>query len=136
MFSMPSVLNCAEGIVLYYRVLPMSDTIFHKIIRKEIPATIEYESATVIVIRDINPQAPFHCLIIPKKTMRSIYDITEEDGSIILEMMQTANRLADKNGFAKDGFRLVMNCEEWGGQTVFQLHMHMLAGKKMSGGFA
>ena len=114
----------------------MSETIFHKIIRREIPATIELESETLIVIRDINPQAPFHCLIIPKKTIRSIHEITQDDAALLLEMMQAANTLADRYGYAKNGYRLVMNCEEWGGQTVFQLHMHMLAGAQLSGGFA
>lgn len=114
----------------------MSETIFHKIIRREIPATIEFESETVIVIRDINPQAPFHCLIIPKKTIRSIQEITQDDVGLLLEMVQAAKALAIDHGFDQDGYRLVMNCEEWGGQTVFQLHMHMLAGAKLSGGFA
>lgn len=114
----------------------MSETIFHKIIRREIPATIECESETLIVIRDINPQAPFHCLIIPKKTIRSIQDIAEDDAELLLEMVQAASSLAKKYAFEKDGYRLVMNCEEWGGQTVFQLHMHMLAGAQLSGGFA
>jgi histidine triad (HIT) family protein len=114
----------------------MSETIFHKIIRREIPATIEFESDTVIVIRDINPQAPFHCLIIPKKTIRSIQEITQDDAGLLLEMVQAAKALAIDHGFDQDGYRLVMNCEDWGGQTVFQLHMHMLAGAKLSGGFA
>jgi histidine triad (HIT) family protein len=114
----------------------MSETIFHKIIRREIPATIEFESDTLIVIRDINPQAPFHCLIIPKKTIRSIQEIEQVDAGLLLEMVQTAGILANNYGYDKDGYRLVMNCEEWGGQTVFQLHMHMLAGAKLSGGFA
>jgi histidine triad (HIT) family protein len=114
----------------------MSETIFHKIILREIPATIEFESDTVIVIRDINPQAPFHCLIIPKKTIRSIQEITQDDAGLLLEMVQAAKALAIDHGFDQDGYRLVMNCEDWGGQTVFQLHMHMLAGAKLSGGFA
>ncbi|MEY5131333.1 MAG: hypothetical protein RL734_1400 [Bacteroidota bacterium] len=114
----------------------MSETIFHKIIRREIPATIEFESDTLIVIRDINPQAPFHCLIIPKKTIRSIQEIEQDDAGLLLEMVQTAGILAKNYGYDNDGYRLVMNCEEWGGQTVFQLHMHMLAGAKLSGGFA
>ena len=114
----------------------MSETIFNKIIRREIPATIEFESDTVIVIRDINPQAPFHCLIIPKKTIRSIQEITQDDAGLLLEMVQAAKALAIDHGFDQDGYRLVMNCEDWGGQTVFQLHMHMLAGAKLSGGFA
>jgi histidine triad (HIT) family protein len=114
----------------------MSETIFHKIIRREIPATIEFESDTLIVIRDINPQAPFHCLIIPKKTIRSIQEITQDDAGLLLEMVQAAKALAIDHGFDQDGYRLVMNCEDWGGQTVFQLHMHMLAGAKLSGGFA
>jgi histidine triad (HIT) family protein len=114
----------------------MSETIFHKIIRREIPATIEFESETLIVIRDINPQAPFHCLIIPKKTIRSIQEITQDDAGLLLEMVQAAKAMAIDHGFDQDGYRLVMNCEEWGGQTVFQLHMHMLAGAKLSGGFA
>jgi histidine triad (HIT) family protein len=114
----------------------MSDTIFHKIIRREIPATIEYETDTLIVIRDINPQAPFHCLIIPKKTIRTVSDIGNDDADLLLEMMKTATYLAESHGFSKKGYRLVMNCEEWGGQTVFQLHMHMLAGEQLSGAFA
>jgi histidine triad (HIT) family protein len=114
----------------------MSETIFHKIIRREIPATIEFESDTVIVIRDINPQAPFHCLIIPKKTIRSIQEIEQDDAGLLLEMIQAAKALARDHGFDQDGYRLVMNCEDWGGQTVYQLHMHMLAGAKLSGGFA
>jgi histidine triad (HIT) family protein len=114
----------------------MSETIFHKIIRREIPATIEFESDTLIVIRDINPQAPFHCLIIPKKTIRSIQEIEQDDAGLLLEMIQTAKALARDHGFDQDGYRLVMNCEDWGGQTVYQLHMHMLAGAKLSGGFA
>jgi histidine triad (HIT) family protein len=114
----------------------MSETIFHKIIRREIPATIEFESDTLIVIRDINPQAPFHCLIIPKKTIRSIQEIEQDDAGLLLEMIQAAKALARDHGFDQDGYRLVMNCEDWGGQTVFQLHMHMLAGAKLSGGFA
>jgi histidine triad (HIT) family protein len=114
----------------------MSETIFHKIIRREIPATIEFESDTLIVIRDINPQAPFHCLIIPKKTIRSIQEITQDDAGLLLQMVQAAKALAREHGFDQDGYRLVMNCEDWGGQTVYQLHMHMLAGAKLSGGFA
>ena len=114
----------------------MRETIFHKIISKEIPATIEYENDTLIVIRDINPQAPFHCLIIPKKTIRSIQSLESDDSSILMEMISAAQMLAVKYGFDSKGYRLVMNCEEWGGQTVFQLHMHMLAGKHLSGGFA
>lgn len=114
----------------------MSTTIFHKIMAREIPATIELENETLIVIRDINPQAPFHCLIIPKKTIRSIQALQSEDGRILMEMMGAAQSLAVKYGYDSEGYRLVMNCEEWGGQTVFQLHMHMLAGKRLSGGFA
>ena len=81
-------------------------------------------------------QAPFHCLIIPKKTIRSIQELQTEDAHILMEMMSAVQVLALKYGFASKGYRLVMNCEEWGGQTVFQLHMHMLAGKHLSGGFA
>lgn len=114
----------------------MSDTIFHKIIAREIPATIEFENDTLIVIRDINPQAPFHCLIIPKKTIRSIQQLEPEDSHILMEMISTAQKLAKDNCFDSKGYRLIMNCEEWGGQTVFQLHMHMLAGTHLSGGFA
>ena len=69
----------------------MSETIFHKIIRREIPATIEFESDTLIVIRDINPQAPFHCLIIPKKTIRSIQELTQDDAGLLLEMVQAVS---------------------------------------------
>jgi histidine triad (HIT) family protein len=89
----------------------MSETIFTKIINKEIPADILYEDELALAFSDINPQAPIHFLVIPKKPM--------------------AAQLANKHGFAQDGYRAVMNCNENGGQTVSHIHLHVLAGKAM-----
>ena len=111
-------------------------TIFQKIINREIPATIEFENDQLIVIRDIQPQAPIHLLIIPKKNIPTVNDISPEDTQLLFDMMQTAKAMATKFGYSEKGYRLVVNCNEYGGQTVFQLHMHLLAGTKFQGGFA
>ena len=107
----------------------MEDTIFHKIIRREIPAEIIHEDAQCVAIRDINPVSPVHLLVIPKKTLRSIDDATAEDKELLGHLMLTARELAEKNGLAKDGYRIVINSGENGGQTVFQLHVHVVGGR-------
>lgn len=108
-----------------------SDTIFTKIINKEIPADIIYEDEQALAFKDINPQAPFHCLIIPKKPIATINDIKVEDNALIGHLYQVAAQLAKENGFADEGYRVVMNCNANGGQTVYHIHLHMLAGKAM-----
>lgn len=107
------------------------ETIFTKIINKEIPADIVYEDDLALAFKDINPQAPFHCLIIPKKAIATINDITEGDRELVGHLYFVAAKLAKENGFADDGYRVVMNCNDNGGQTVYHIHLHMLAGKAM-----
>ncbi len=108
-----------------------SDTIFTKIISREIPADIIYEDDEALAFKDINPQAPFHCLIIPKKPIATINDIQVEDMPLIGHLYRVAAQLAKENGFADEGYRVVMNCNANGGQTVYHIHLHMLAGKAM-----
>ncbi len=110
----------------------MSETIFSKIIRKEIPADIVYESDNVLAFRDINPQAPTHILIIPKTEIQTIREIMGvEHASLLGEMFDTANKIAKDDGISEDGFRLVFNCGDNGGQEVNHIHMHLLGGRKM-----
>lgn len=109
----------------------MSATIFDKIIAKEIPADIVYEDELSLAFKDINPQAPFHVLIIPKRRIATINDIHEEDREVVGHLYVVAARLAQQFGFASDGYRVVMNCNQDGGQTVYHLHLHMLAGVTM-----
>ena len=108
-------------------------TIFSKIINKEIPADIVYESDTVLAFRDINAQAPTHILIIPKIEIPKVTEIKgSEHAQLLGEMYDVANQLAKDEGIAEDGFRLVMNCGEKGGQEVYHLHMHLLGGRQMN----
>jgi diadenosine tetraphosphate (Ap4A) HIT family hydrolase len=106
----------------------MSDTIFHKIMRREIPADVVYEDADVIAFRDIAPQAPVHVLFVPKVDFATLNDVPEDDAVVIGKLATAAARYARKEGFAEDGYRIVMNCNADGGQTVFQIHLHLLAG--------
>lgn len=106
-----------------------NDTIFAKIIEKEIPADIVYEDDVALAFKDINPQCPFHVLIIPKEHIATANDITEANAATVGHLYVVAAKLAAEHGFAKDGYRLVMNCNEYGGQTVYHIHLHMLAGQ-------
>ena len=106
-------------------------TIFDKIISKEIPADIIYEDEHTLAFRDINPQAPFHVLVIPKTPIATINDINETNSHLIGQLYVVAAKLAKENGFAEDGYRVVMNCNKNGGQTVFHVHLHVLAGLEM-----
>lgn len=106
----------------------MSDTIFHKIIRREIPATIVFEDDHVIAFRDIAPQAPVHVLFVPKETIPTLNDVRPDQAEIVGRLAVAAANYAKQSGFAEDGYRIVMNCNAHGGQTVFQIHLHLLAG--------
>lgn len=106
----------------------MSDTIFHKIIRREIPATIVFEDDQVIAFRDIAPQAPIHVLFVPKETIPTLNDVRPDQAEIVGRLAIAAANYAKQSGFAEDGYRIVMNCNAHGGQTVFQVHLHLLAG--------
>lgn len=106
----------------------MADTIFHKIIRREIPATIVYEDEHLIAFNDIAPQAPVHVLFVPKVDIATLNDVQPSQAGIVGRLHVAAANYARRQGFAEDGYRLVMNCNEHGGQTVFQIHLHLLAG--------
>ncbi|GJQ64026.1 MAG: histidine triad nucleotide-binding protein [Melioribacteraceae bacterium] len=111
----------------------MGNTIFSKIIDKEIPADIVYESDAVLAFRDINPQAPVHILIIPKIEIPTVREIKGEEHSQLLgEMYDAANSIAKDEGISEDGFRLVFNCDDHGGQEVYHIHMHLLGGRQMN----
>lgn len=109
----------------------MADTIFTKIINRDIPAEILYEDDKALAFKDINPQAPVHFLVIPKKPIATVNDIQEEDKELIGHLYIVVQKIASELGFAEDGFRTVMNCNEFGGQTVYHIHLHVLAGKPL-----
>ena len=106
----------------------MTDTIFHKIIRREIPADIVFEDEHVIAFRDIAPQAPVHVLFVPKVDFATLNDVPASQAEIIGRLAVAAADYAKKEGFAEKGYRVVMNCNAEAGQTVFQIHLHLLAG--------
>ena len=110
----------------------MSDTLFGKIIRREIPADIVYEDDDVLAFRDINPQAPVHVLFIPKRAIATLNDAADADGALLGKLVMAAVVYAKKNGLADNGYRCVMNCNRDGGQTVFHIHLHLLAGRQMT----
>jgi histidine triad (HIT) family protein len=110
----------------------MADTIFSKIIERKIPADIVYEDDEVLAFRDVNPQAPTHVLIIPKKPIATVNDVQPDDAALIGKLVLTAKRIAADSGFAEEGYRLVMNCNTGGGQTVYHLHLHLLGGRRFS----
>lgn len=108
-------------------------TIFSKIISKEIPADIVFENEYVLAFKDIKPQAPVHVLIIPKIEIPKVTDIKGSEHAVLLsKMIDAANKIAKDFGIAEDGFRLVFNCGDNGGQEVYHLHLHLLGGRKMN----
>ena len=104
------------------------DTLFGKIIRREIPADIVFEDAHLIAFRDIAPQAPVHVLFVPKTPVATLDDLQPAQAEIVGRLVIAAADYARQQGFADDGYRVVMNCNGHGGQTVFQVHLHLLAG--------
>lgn len=110
----------------------MADSIFTKIINREIPAAIEYEDDDIIAFGDIQAQAPVHILIVPKKHIVTVNDIVEADAVLIGRMVLAAAHIARIKEIDQSGYRLVMNCNADGGQSVFHIHMHLLGGRKMT----
>lgn len=106
-------------------------TIFKKIIEKQIPADILFEDERVLAFSDISPQAPIHFLVIPKKAIATINDISEQDEAVVGYMHRVAAKIAGELGVAEQGYRTVMNCNADGGQTVYHIHLHVLAGKPL-----
>ena len=109
----------------------MEDCIFCKIISKEIPSNIVYESEDILAFRDINPVAPTHILVIPKKHIKSLVNLRSEDELLIGKIYTVINKIAKEEGISENGFRVVVNCGEDGGQEVEHLHFHIIGGKKL-----
>ena len=107
-------------------------SLFTKIINREIPADIIYENDDIIAFNDINPQAPIHVLIVPKKEIKTLNHLEIEDQEIIGKMFTAAKKLAKELNIAKNGYRTVFNCNDHGGQTVFHIHLHLLGGRQLA----
>jgi histidine triad (HIT) family protein len=110
---------------------PSTETIFSKIIRREIPAEIVYEDDLAIAFKDINPQAPVHILVIPKEPIAQLTDAESKDHALMGHLLLTANRVAQQAGL-NNGYRVVINTGPDGGQTVSHLHLHILGGRQMT----
>lgn len=110
----------------------MSETIFAKIIRREIPAQIVYEDEHVLAFKDIHPQAPVHVLFVPKQAVATLNDLSDDQADLVGRLTLAAARYAKQEGFAERGYRTVMNCNGDGGQTVFHIHLHLLAGRSLT----
>lgn len=110
----------------------MSEDLFEKIIEREIPADIVWENDDLLAFRDVNPQAPVHILIIPKRKIRTLNDIGDDDAELVGRMVLAAKEIAASEGIADDGYRLNFNCNEAGGQSVWHIHLHLLGGREMS----
>ena len=110
----------------------MEETIFDKIISKEISSEILYEDDSYLAFKDINPQAPVHILIIPKKRIPTTNDLNKDDTKIIGEMVLIAKDIAKSLSIDKDGYRLVFNCNGHGGQSVYHIHLHLLGGRPLN----
>ncbi|RBO83537.1 histidine triad nucleotide-binding protein [Marinomonas aquiplantarum] len=108
------------------------DCLFCKLVKGEIPATILYQDDDVIAFEDIMPQAPCHFLVIPKRHISTLNDLTDEDASLVGKLQITAAKVAKQKGISDEGYRVVMNCNEMGGQTVYHIHMHVLGGRNMT----
>ncbi|CAN5676534.1 histidine triad nucleotide-binding protein [soil metagenome] len=109
----------------------MPDCLFCKLIAGDIPAAIVYDDERVVAFKDINPQAPTHVLLIPRRHIATLNDLAPEDDDIVGELTRRAAALAKEWGYADRGYRLVFNCNADAGQTVFHIHMHLLAGRRL-----
>jgi histidine triad (HIT) family protein len=107
------------------------DCIFCKIAEGTLPSTKVFENERIVAFLDIMPAAPVHILIIPKKHIPTMNDVTDEDDALIVEMISVARRLAKEKGIAESGYRIVNNCNAEGGQVVYHLHIHLLGGKQL-----
>lgn len=107
------------------------ETIFSKIIRQEIPTKLLFQDDLVTAFRDISPQAKSHILIIPNKLIPTVNDVTEDDELALGRMFTVAKKIAKEEGIDKDGYRLIMNCNQHGGQEVYHIHMHLVGGQPL-----
>ncbi|MDP5057180.1 MAG: histidine triad nucleotide-binding protein [Marinomonas hwangdonensis] len=108
------------------------DCLFCKIVNGDIPANVLFEDEDVIAFEDIMPQAPSHFLVIPKRHISTLNDLTDADANVVGKLQITAAKVAKQKGIADSGYRVVMNCNEAGGQTVYHIHMHVLGGRAMT----
>lgn len=109
----------------------MEDCLFCKIIRGEIPSTKVYEDEEILAFKDINPAAPIHILVIPKKHIKSLVELEKEDEILVGKIYTVINKIAESQGVKEKGYRVIVNCGEDGGQEVGHLHFHLLAGKRL-----
>lgn len=109
-----------------------ADCLFCKIAGGQIPAEILHQDERVVVFKDINPQAPTHLLVIPRQHFSTLNELSDEDESLAGYLILTGKRMAEAQGIADSGFRLIMNCNQEGGQTVFHIHLHILGGKQLT----
>lgn len=109
----------------------MSDSVFLKIIKREIPAEIVYETESVLAFRDINRQAPVHILIIPKQHISTLDDVLPSQTNLLGQLLLAATEIARAEGISDEGYRVVMNCGHAGGQSVYHIHLHLLGGRQM-----
>ena len=109
----------------------MSEDLFEKIVAREIPADIVWENDELLAFRDIEPQAPVHILIIPKRKIRTLNDLEPDDAGLVGRMVLAAAEIAKSEGIADDGYRLNLNCNAAGGQSVWHIHLHLLGGRQM-----
>ena len=109
----------------------MEDCLFCKIIKGEIPSQKVYEDDEILAFKDINPAAPIHILVIPKKHINSLADMKDGDEQIISKIYKKINEIAEEQGFKENGYRVIVNCGKDGGQEVMHLHFHLLAGKEL-----
>jgi histidine triad (HIT) family protein len=110
----------------------MTDDLFLKIIKREIPAEIVYETDEILAFRDINPQAPVHILIIPKEPIATLNELEPGHAGLVGKLVLAATDIAREEGLSDDGYRVVINCNKGGGQMVFHIHLHLLGGRQMT----
>ena len=110
----------------------MKDCLFCKIARKEIPAQILYEDRLAVAFADIHPQAPVHSLVIPKNHYSTLDDVSAEEEQLLGHLILVATKLAGEQGLREQGYRLVANCQESAGQSVFHIHFHLLGGRNFT----
>jgi histidine triad (HIT) family protein len=110
----------------------MTDCLFCKIVAGQIPGSIVYEDRELVAFKDINPQAPVHVLIVPRRHIETLNDLRVIDDALVGSMVRCAAALAKKNGVADRGYRTVFNCNREAGQTVFHIHLHLLAGRALT----
>ena len=112
----------------------MEDCIFCKIVAEEIPAVVVYENERVVAFEDIEPMAPVHVIVIPKEHVATVMDITADHADLMVDLMSAVQEVVRIKGIDKSGFRVVINCNQDGGQIVFHLHIHILGGRKLQDG--